>query len=305
MPKRQSLPLSALRAFEAAARHQSYSAAAEELCVTHGAISQQVKRLEDQTGLSVFQRHNRGVRLTPAGAALFPVLNDCFDRMSETLDALTPEPEPGRLRVTTTPYFASRWLIPRLDGWRRHSETSNVDLHPSLHMVDIAGGDCDVGIRCGAPPWPGLRSELLLPIHLSPVCSPALLEGRQGIKEPRDLYRHDLIHADIATHERGEEWNTWLTAAGENPLGNQTGLHFQEPALALQAAADGLGVAMGYLEFVEADLKSGRLVKPFELSVRHDFSYYLVYPDRQASRQKIQAFAAWALAEAQGKALKA
>ena len=165
-------------------------------------------------------------------------------------------------------------------------------------MLDIAGGDSDIGIRCGVPPWPGLRSELLLPIHLSPVCSPGLLEGRQGIKEPRALLRHDLIHADIATHERGEEWNTWLAAAGEVRLGSETGLHFQEPALALQAAADGLGVAMGYLEFIEADLKSGRLVQPFELSVRHDFSYYLVYPDRGASKKKVQAFAAWAREEA-------
>lgn len=301
--KRQDLPLTGLRAFEAAARHESFSAAADELCVTHGAISQQIRRLEAQTGLELFHRHNRGVQLTEAGAALLPILSGSFDRICQALDSLARTPGSGTLRVTTTPFFASRWLIPRLSGWRRDHAGRDVDLHPSLEMLDIAREDCDIGVRCGVPPWTGLKAELLLPIHLSPLCRPALLEGRLGLKRPGDLRRHKLIHADIAGHARGEEWNLWLTAAGEDGLaagllGDGGGLHFREPALALQAAADGLGIAMGYLEFVQDDLASGRLVQPFDLKVRHPFSYYLVTAKRRSATPEMRSFLAWIREEA-------
>jgi LysR family glycine cleavage system transcriptional activator len=295
--KRQNLHLSGLRAFEAAARHQNFSAAADELCVTHGAISQQIKRLEAQTDLKLFYRHNRGVELTEAGAALLPILSDSFNRIGEALETLAQKSGSETLKVTTTPFFASRWLIPRLNGWRQHQDTMDVDLHPSLQMLDIAGGECDIGVRSGVPPWPGLKSELLMPIHLSPLCRPALLKGPHGLKQPSDLRHHKLIHADIVSHVRGEEWNTWLTAAGEE-MSDGGGLHFHEPSLALQAAADGLGVAMGYLEFVRGDLDSGRLVQPFELSVRHAFSYYLVYPRSRLKADNVRVFAAWVRQEA-------
>ncbi len=298
MVKRRNLSLSGLRAFEAAARHQSFSAAAEELCVTHGAISQQIKRLEAHTKLELFQRHNRGVRLTKAGATLLPVLSDCFDKMGEALDALSPNAGLGSLKVTTTPFFASRWLLPRLKRWRQGNRDADVDLHPSLQMLDLAKEGIDLGIRCGRPPWPGLRAELLLPIHLSPLCSPKILEGPQALKRPGDLQQQNLIHADISSHPRGEEWNTWLAAAGMAALSDGSGLHFHEPALALQAAADGLGVAMGYLEFARADIEAGRLVQPFALSVRHDFSYYLVHADGQPLKENAVAFAEWIRQEA-------
>jgi LysR family glycine cleavage system transcriptional activator len=303
--KRQNLPLSGLRAFEAAARHKSFTAAALELHVTHGAVSQQIKRLEAQTGLELFRRHNRGVQLTEAGAALLPILSGSFDRIGEALETLAQRSGSEALKVTTTPFFASRWLIPRLSSWRQTHGARDVDLHPSLEMLDIASGDCDIGVRCGVPPWPGLKSELLVPIHLSPLCRPALLEGRHGLIRPSDLRHHKLIHADIAGHARGEEWNTWLAAAGEDvPIdagdldgdldgGLGGGLHFHEPALALQAAADGLGIAMGYLEFVQDELASGRLVQPFDLKVRHPFSYYVVTSKRAAAAPELRHFIAW------------
>jgi LysR family glycine cleavage system transcriptional activator len=290
--KRQNLPLSGLRAFEAAARHKSFTAAALELHVTHGAVSQQIKRLEAQ--------------LTEAGAALLPILSGSFDRIGEALETLAQRSGSEALKVTTTPFFASRWLIPRLSSWRQNHGARDVDLHPSLEMLDIASGDCDIGVRCGVPPWPGLKSELLVPIHLSPLCRPALLEGRHGLTRPSDLRHHKLIHADIAGHARGEEWDTWLAAAGEDvPIdaggldgGLGSGLHFHEPALALQAAADGLGIAMGYLEFVQDELASGRLVQPFDLKVRHPFSYYLVTSKRVAAAPELRPFIAWIRDEA-------
>lgn len=297
MLNRQNLPLNGLRAFEAAARHQSFSAAAEELCVTHGAISQQIKALEERTGLRLFDRHNRGVQLTDAGASLLPILSESFDKISITLDALTQSRTAGRLTVTTTPYFATRWLLPRLSQWRdAHPALSArlpVDLLPSLAMLDLPRSDADVGIRCGVPPWPGLVDEFLLPIHLAPLCSPAFLASAPSLSTPRDLANHTLIHADVEGHQRGEEWNLWLDSVGVASQGQGFGLHFHDPALALQAAADGLGVAIGYLEFVQDDVASGRLVQPFDLTVRHAFSYHLVFPERLADDQDAQAFIEW------------
>ena len=297
--KRQNLPLSGLRAFEAAARHQSFTAAAEELHVTHGAVSQQIKRLEVQTGLALFERHNRGVRLTEAGAALLPVLSGAFDQIGAALDSLSQPTGRGLVSVTTTPYLAARWLIPHLTGWRQTTGARDVDLHPTLDFVDIAAGACDIGIRCGQPPWPGLTAELLLPIHLTPLCAPTLLQSGPQLRRPRDLAQHTLIHADIHGHARGEEWQTWLAAAGEASVADGGGLQFREPALALQAAADGLGVAMGYLEFVQDDLASGRLVQPFRLAVRHSFSYYLVTPSARPPKEQAGRFAAWLRQEAE------
>lgn len=298
MPRRQNLPLNGLRAFEAAARHESFSGAADELFVTHGAISQQILRLESQLGLALFHRHNRGVRLTDAGAALLPVLCDSFDNISSALENLVHLEPTGGLKVTTTPFFASRWLLPRLNRWRHHHPDLAVELRPSLDMLDIVGGECDIAIRCGVPPWPGLRAELLLPIHLSPLCSPNLLAGDRELKSPTDLKRFDLIHADTESHVRGEEWKMWLSAAGEREVGEPAGLHFHEPALALQAAADGLGIAMGYLEFAQDDLASGRLVQPFNLCVRHTFSYYLVQPEKRRKSDDLQSFITWIRGEA-------
>ena len=300
MLSRQNLPLNGLRAFESAARHQSFSAAAEELCVTHGAISQQIKALEERTGLRLFDRHNRGVRLTDAGAALLPTLSESFDRISTSLNALTQSRTADRITVTTTPYFASRWLLPRLSQWRDGFPDLPVDLLPSLAMLDMKRGDADIGIRCGVPPWPGLVAEFLLPIHIAPLCSPAFLESVPSLSAPADLGGHTLIHADVEGHQRGEEWDLWLNAASVASPDPGQGLHFHDPALALQAAADGLGLAMGYLEFVQQDLISGRLLQPFDQKVRHAFSYYLVFPERLADDQDTQSFISWLRQEAVG-----
>lgn len=296
--KRSGLPLSGLRAFEAAARHLSFSLAADELSVTHGAVSQQVRGLEDRIGVNLFVRHNRGVRLTEAGTALLPVLSQSFDAVSDALDGLMLKTAKHRLTVTTTPYFASRWLLPRLSHWRRRTPDLDVDVLPSLDMLDVAHGAADVAIRCGLPPWPGLRADLLVPIHMAPLCCSTLMDGPPGLETPSDVTRHDLIHADIDGHERGEEWNLWLMAAGAPAHSAGPGLQYHDPALALQAAADGLGIAMGYLEFVQAELKRKSLVQPFALAVRHPFSYYLVYPESLARDAGAEAFLQWVRDEA-------
>ena len=298
------LPLNALRAFEASARHMSFSRAAEELCVTHSAISHQIKQLEGLLDLKLFRRTNRGVLLTESGEMLFPILSESFDRIGETLDGLIKGTEETTISVTTTPSFATKWLMPRLGRWRMAHEALSIHLLPTLRFLDLTKGEADVGVRCGIPPWTGLKSDPIVPIHMSPVCSPSLLSGRARLKRPRDVLKFALLHADISGHALGEEWTSWLTAAGVSDVPKLAGLSFHDPNLALQAAIDGLGIAMGYLELAEQDISMGRLVYPFELTVRHSFSYYLTYPTARAQTPKIKAFRDWIMAESRAAATR-
>ena len=294
---RRSLQLMALRAFEAAARCGSFTRAARELHVTHGAISQQVKILEDRLGRRLFERLNRGVRLTKTGEALWPVLRDSFDRMETALAAMTLEKADQALRVTTTPTFASGWLIPRLKSLQAVPAGIEINLQHTLAFADLTGGEADVGIRCGQAPWSGLEAELLFPIHMTPVCSPALLERIAMPCRPQDLLQLPLLHADTGSHPRGEEWRLWFAAAGVNCEGPLPGQSFRDPALSLQAAQSGLGVALAYLELLGTEPDPGQLVRPMEALARHPYSYYLVYPTARRQEPKVRAFRDWILHE--------
>ena len=291
--RRRSLHFNSLRAFEAAARHLSFSRAADELAVTHSAVSHQIRQLEEMLGISLFTRTNRGVALTEAGHTLLPVLAESFDRITATLDGLVAAPDEDVLRVTTTPTLAAKWLIPRLGDWRNAHGDIAIHLHPALGFLDLAAGESDVAIRCGVPPWPGLVEEFMLPIHLAPVCSQSFLNRLGGAPSPGDLLQTTLIHADITGHELGEEWRLWLRAAGVDVPDNLPGLSFHDPSLALQAAIDGLGIAMGYVELAAADVEAGRLVRPFTFAAPHPFSYYLVYDGARRGETKIAAFRDW------------
>ena len=296
---RRNLNLNALRAFEAAARHLNFSRAAEELLVTHAAVSHQIRQLEEQLGVRLFERTSRGVELTHSGAALLPETTASFDRLATTLDSLSLKPSTKTLSITTTPSFASRWLVPRLPSWRKASGDSiDVTLIPTLQMLDLTKGEADVAIRCGIPPWPDLSQHLLLPIHMTPVCSPGLLKGTEPPKHPADLLDHTLLHADVGPHPLGTEWQSWFNAADLRVQRRLPGLSFQDPALSMQAAINGVGFAMGYVELVSADLAFGRLAQPFELVVQHDFSYYVAYSTKRANDPTVVAFREWVLAEA-------
>lgn len=295
---RRNLNLNALRAFEAAARHLNFSRAAEELLVSHAAISHQIRQLEEQLGIRLFERTSRGVELTNSGAALLPETTSSFDRLASTLDHLALKSSTKTLSITTTPSFASRWLVPRLPSWRKsNGDSVDVILTPTLQMLDLAKGEADVAIRCGIPPWTGLVDHLLLPIHMTPVCSPALLKGAERLDDPEDLLSHTLLHADVGLHPLGTEWQSWFAASDTKVKRRLPGLSFQDPALSMQAAINGVGFAMGYVELVEADLAFGRLAQPFDLVVRHDFSYYVTYSSKRANDPTILAFREWILAE--------
>ncbi len=289
---RRKLPFNALRAFEAAARHASVSAAAKELSVTHSAVSHQLKHLESELGVDLFQRTNRGLKITADAESLLPVLLESFDRISATLDGIRQRQLDEVIHVTCTPSFASKWLVPRLSEWYASENSCRIHLHPGLDFFDFKSKKVDIAIRCGIPPWKQLDHELFMPIHLVPVCSPDYLRQKGTITEPEQLLGFDLIHADVGDHGMGEEWCDWLRGCGVECPKKIDGLSFHDPALAMQAAADGLGIAIGYRELIDKDLKSGQLILASPQAIKHAFSYYLVFSSDRKS-QAMETFENW------------
>jgi len=284
--------LTALRAFEAAARHLSFSRAADELNVTHAAVSHQIKALEADLGVPLFRRLTRAVRLTDAGQAYLPVLREAFDAIAEATGRLAGDDD-GRLMVSATPAFAARWLVPRLGRFYAAHPKIDVRLDPSMALIDFRRDDVDIAVRYGRGDWPGLRVERLLSLDMFPVCSPALLDGPEPLRAPADLARHTLLHDDLR-----EDWPRWLVAAGVEGIDLSRGPTFNETSLLMQAAAAGLGVAIAVSALVAADLAEGRLVRPFEIAVAEEAGFYLVYPEASAARAKVRAFRDWMFAEA-------
>ena len=290
---RRNLHFNALRAFEAAARHASVSGAARELSVTDSAISHQLKQLETQLGTQLFQRTNRGLKITVAGEALLPVLAESFDRISATLDNICNHHQEAVIQVTSTPSFAAKWLVPRLSDWYSKPDASRIHLVPSLEVLDLQRDNIDFAIRCGNPPWNELEHELLMPIHLVPVCSPEYAAANESLDNPADALQHNLIHADVGDNGLGEEWRDWLQAGGVSCQKELPGLSVKDPALAMQAAADGLGLAIGYLELIDRDLHSGRLLAASEQLVKHEYSYHLVYRQSTLENASLRMFRDW------------
>lgn len=286
--------LNALRAFEAAARHSSFSLAAKELHVSHSTISHHVKGLEKMLGVPLFLRQNRTVVLTSAGEMLLPILKTSFDRIASAIETIKNGDAQQALRITLTPSFANKWFIPRLHRFREAHADIKVELKQSLSSRDFDRKQFDVGVRFGLGQWPGLQTELLLPVRMTPLCSPRLLDGKDYLRKPADLSQFTLIHADIDDDGGMQsEWQTWLAAMDSTDVDCSDGLSFQDPGLALNAARDGLGVAMGYLELAADDLNSGLLVRPFAAEVQHPWPYYIVVPEHKADDSQVQLFCEW------------
>lgn len=287
--KRTLPPLNGLRAFEAAARHMSFTDAAEELNVTQAAISHQVRGLELRLGLKLFVRRNRSLLLSEAGQAYLPAVRSAFDQLNEATEKLLQKDKGGHLTVTTTASFAMKWLVPRLGGFQRANTEIDVRISTGTGLVDFSREDVDIGIRYGRGQWPNLMAERLVAEDVMPVCAPALLKGPNGLKKPTDLKRFTLLHIGNFP----DDWQVWLTAAGVKGVDASRGVSFDFALAAYQAAMDGLGVALGRNPLVEPDLKAGRLVVPFEFKRSSDFAYYLVYPPEAIRRRKIKAFRDW------------
>ena len=294
--RRRLPPLNALRAFEAAARHGSFHAAADELAVTPGAVAQHVKALEAWLRLPLFRRlPSRGVVLTQAGHRYAASVSRVLDELAEATRRLVQQDNAHVLTVSTIHSFAAQWLIPRLGAFRAGNPGLDVRVVASNAVTDFAREEVDLVIRYGRGGYPGLVSELLMEESFFPVCAPALAAGGEHpLRQPEDLVHHTLLHeeSDVTIPDMGG-WPQWLAAAGVRGIDPRRGPRFTHTFLALQAAAGGQGVAIVTSVLIGDDLASGRLVRPFGPDVPSPYSYYLVCPPAAAELPKVQAFGRW------------
>ncbi|MDP1625961.1 transcriptional regulator GcvA [Parvibaculum sp.] len=293
MALRRLPSLKALRAFEAAARHGSFSRAAAELSVTHAAISHQIRALEEELGAPLFHRTGRAVELTERGQRLLPALTAAFEQIGEAW-AQAGARDTGALTVSVEPSFAARWLVLRLGKFNRANPEIELRLLPSSELVDFSREDVDIGVRYGLGGWPDVVSEKLFEATVYPVCSPALLDPKKPIRKPEDLKSYPLLHEETMQH-----WQQWLEAAGvKHPRWALRGPLFIEASLALQAAAGGQGVALANDTLAMADLAEGRLIRLFDIEMPDEEGYWLVYPKDGLKKPKVQAFRNWIREEA-------
>lgn len=300
MPLRRAPPLTALRAFEAAARRLSFAEAARELFVTPAAVSHQVKRLEAYVGVPLFQRRNRSVVLTGAGAKFAETLHALFADLDGAL-AQIGEPIEHGIRVSALPSLAAKWLAPRLHRFEAIHPALKVRISTSDHLVNFAYEPVDVALRYGRGDYPGLHVEHLMAANAFPVCSPRLLEDdRAPLRKVGDLRRHTLLHDESSDRAEGvPNWAMWLQAAGAREVDSGRGPVFGSIHLALEAALAGHGVAMGVAPLVAHDLRGGRLVRPFELELPNAFSFWFVCKSKQANEPNIRKFRSWLRDEAE------
>ena len=299
MPKR--LPsLNGLRAFEAAARHLSFTRAAEELSVTQTAISHQIRRLEEQSGLPLFLRGRGGLRLSAAGERYLPAVSAAFDGLREATDSLTGQHAAGPLTVSTIASFATKWLVPHLSRFQAAYPDIDIRISTSNAMVDFRRDEVDCAIRYGYGDWPEVTATRLMEEDIFPVCSPKLLETGPPLQRPEDLRQHALLH----TSTLPDDWRLWLTAAGISDIDPEKGPVFDQSMMTLQAAIEGLGVALGRTLIADADLNAGRLVAPFDVTTPTTTAYYFVAPKEHQDWPRLQSFRQWLLEEARLRPLK-
>ncbi|MCJ8208005.1 transcriptional regulator GcvA [Pseudomonas sp. RGM2987] len=283
--------LNGLKAFESAARHMSFTQAAQELNVTQTAISHQIRRLEDELGVRLFLRAKDGLTLTQEGRAYLPGVRSAFNELRHSTESLLGRRENNTLTISTLVSFASKWLLPRLGSFQEAFANIDVRVTASTELTDLRKAGIDAAIRYGRGDWPGLRADPLMSDEIFPVCSPRLLEGPNALEAPADLARHTLLQVSGMT---GDDWNLWLDAAGQpQELAEGSRLTFDLAMMAVQAAIDGLGVCIGRSTYVDEDLKAGRLVAPFDLKLKSDLGFYLVTPLESANSTKVQAFRGW------------
>ncbi|UPJ63188.1 transcriptional regulator GcvA [Bradyrhizobium sp. 191] len=291
--------LNGLRAFEAAARHLSFTLAASELNVTQTAISHQIRRLEEELGIRLFIRQNRALALTPEARDYLPGVRAAFNDLRLATDRLLRKEDDKVLTVSTLASLAAKWLLPRLTDFQEQHPGIDVRITTSTSLVDFQRDNVDAAIRYGRGQWPGLRADWLMADELFPVCSPSLLRGDKPLRRPEDLRNHPLLHTSNAN---SDDWRLWLTAAGlPADIARHPGITFDMIFMTIQAAIDGIGVAMGRTSYVQDDIAKGRLVVPFKIALPADAGFYLVAPEGRREAPKLAAFRQWIVAATQNK----
>lgn len=287
--------LTGLRAFEVAARHMSFTLAAAELNVTQTAVSHQIRRLEEQLGFPLFIRRNRALLLTREAQDYLPSIRSAFEDLRRATERLRRPNHGGVLIISTTASLATKWLVPRVAAFQDANPGVEVRITTSASLVDFRRDEVDLAVRYGRGSWSGLRADWLMADHSFPVCSPSLPSKSKPLQRPEDLAHHTLLHTMVSR----EDWQLWLTASGlPLSLAARRGLMFDQGFMAIQAAMDGLGVALGRTHLVEADITAGRLIAPFEMLLPQDAGYYVVTPEATADVGKISLFREWLLQSA-------
>ena len=289
--KRGRLPLTALRTFEAAGRLASFTLAADELAVSQAAVSRQVKELEADLGKPLFERRHRSVRLTPAGQALLDVLSRSFDAMDASLAEIRGRRGGGLLEISAEPSFAACWLVPHLDDFQTEHPEIDVTVESDGRLIEFRTLEAEVAIRYGenAKAWPRTEADHLADVDMVPVMMPCLLADGPPLDTPADLLAYTLLHEE----NRGA-WQRWFAAAGLPDASLGRAQIFTEGNLVLQAALRGHGVALVDRAFAAEDIAEGRLVQPFDLSIRYG-AYWLVARSFKRLSPEAQAFRAWLL----------
>jgi LysR family glycine cleavage system transcriptional activator len=284
-------PLNALRAFEAAARHLNFINAANELAVTPSAVSHQVKSLEDWAGLPLFRREGRGIALTEGAQKFLPAISAALDQIALAARKLrAADAGQGWLTVAMMPSFAAKWLVPRLPAFRAAFPAIDVWIATFESQSGTLAPEVDVAIRYGKGDWPGLVAVKVLSEEIFPVCAPALAAQ---LRTPDDLASVTLLHDELR-----EDWAMWLAAAEVTGIDSHKGPGFDDSGLLIQAAVEGLGVALGRSALVDDDLADGRLARPFSLGLPAASAYYVVHPAGAETQPKVRAFRDWMLSEA-------
>jgi len=286
--KKNVLPsLNALRAFETAARHTSFTLAARELSVTQGAVSRQIKQLETQLDVILFHRLHKRLKLTDQGILLLPPLTQAFDLMTRAVERL--KNQGGDLNLKIHPTFAIRWLIPRLHHFQSLYPSIRVRLTTSSQNVDFVHENFDAGITHLGSDIPGVIREKILKEQLVPVCSPNLIQGKNPLHTPQDLRCHTLLH----NNPNLKEWQVWAQQRGVGDLSLEHGQVFEVDDAALQAATAGLGVALGDIFLIRDELNSGRLVAPLGLNPINTGNYYFSRPGFNRESKGVNLFLNW------------
>jgi LysR family glycine cleavage system transcriptional activator len=286
-------PLNALRAFEATARHLSVKNAAEELCVTPGAVSQMLKALELHLGVKLFHRVNRGVSLTDAGRDYLPPVRNAFRQIAEASRRITVSADTGLLTVSVTPFFAAAWLVPRLKEFQDAHLDIDLQVVTSSALVDFSRDSVDVAVRHGLGRYPGLCSDRVVAVEIVPVAAPTLAARLGKPATPAELTRWPHVHD---AERKG--WHLWFEAQGIDEIGPLRGPSFDDSGLLLKAVLAGQGAGLLPAAMVSRELAEGRLVTLADVVVLDDFAYYLVCPQASRERPKVAAFRTWILAAA-------